>query len=94
MAIPTEMKVLYKNETCVKTSKETVEHISVSESAPLGAELPITVTEDKDIGNFTVQSYEIVSRNEGGTFELKISHFTVKLTKGKLLVSKRLNRKK
>jgi len=93
VAIPTEIKVLHKNDNS-PTSKETVEHISVSESAPLGAQLPITVTEDKDIGNYTIQSYEIVSRNEGETFELKISCPTVKLTKVKLVVSKRLDRKK
>lgn len=92
-AIPTEIKVLDTNDNS-PTFKETVEHISVSESAPLGAELPITVADDKDIGNYTVQSYEIVSRNDGGIFQLKISRPTVELTKVKLVVSRRLDREK
>ena len=91
--IPTEIKVLDINDNS-PTFTETVEHISVSESAPLGAQLPIAVAEDKDIGNYSVQSYEIVSRNDGGIFELKIYRPTSQLTKVNLVVSKRLDREK
>ena len=91
VVIPTEIKVLDINDNN-PTFTETVEHISVSESAPLGAELPITVAEDRDIGNYSVLSYEIVSRNDGGIFELKISRPTSQLTKVNLVVSKRLDR--
>ncbi|KAJ7327364.1 Protocadherin-10 [Desmophyllum pertusum] len=71
---------------------EKIENISVSESAPLGAELPITVAEDFDIGNNSVQSYEIVSRDDRGIFDLKVSRPTSEITKVKLVVSKRLDR--
>ena len=73
---------------------ETVKHNSVSESAPLGSQLPIAVAEDNDIGNYRIQSYEIVSRNDGGIFKLKISRPTSQLTKVNLVLSKRLDREK
>lgn len=92
-AIPTEIKVLDINDNSPYFT-EAVEHISVSESAPLGAELAITVANDRDIGNNTIQSYEIVSRNDGGIFDLKVSRPTSELTKVKLVVSKRLDREK
>lgn len=92
-AIPTEIKVLDINDNSPYFT-EAVEHISVSESAPLGAELAITVAKDRDIGNNTIQSYEIVSRNDEGIFDLKVSRPTSELTKVKLVVSKRLDREK
>lgn len=89
--IPTEIKLLDINDNSPDFS-ENVEHVAVSESAPLGAELPITVAKDKDIGSNSVQTYEIVSRNDEGIFQLKISRPTLELTKVKLVVSKRLDR--
>lgn len=91
--IPIEIKVRDINDNS-PTFREKVENISVSESAPLGAELAVTVAEDKDIGNNTVQSYEVISRNDGGIFDLKVSRPTSELTKVKLVVSKRLDREK
>lgn len=91
--IPTEIKVLDVNDNSPAFA-ESVEHIAVSESAPLGAELPITVATDDDIGKNGVQTYEIVIRNDGGKFGLKISRPTSQLTKLKLVVSKRLDREK
>lgn len=89
--IPTEIKVLDINDNS-PIFKEDIENISVKESAPLGAELPITVAKDSDIGNNSVQSYEIVDRNDGGIFDLKVSHPTLEITQVKLVVSKRLDR--
>lgn len=89
--IPTEIKVLDINDHS-PVFMEKIENISVSESAPLGAELPITVAEDFDIGNNSVQSYEIVSRDDRGIFDLKVSRPTSEITKVKLVVSKRLDR--
>ena len=73
---------------------EAVEHISVSEPAPLGAELAITIAKDRDIGNNTIQNCEIVRRNDGGIFDLKVLPPTSELTKVKLVVSKRLDGEK
>lgn len=91
--IPTVIKVLDINDNS-PTFAETTEYISVSESAPLGAELPITVANDNDIGKNGVQTYTIVSRNDGGSFGLKISRPTAQLTKLKLVVLQRLDREK
>lgn len=90
-AIPTEIKILDINDNS-PVFKEDIENISVKESAPLGAELPITVAEDSDIGNNSVQSYEIVDRNDGGVFDLKVSRPTSEIFQVKLVVSKRLDR--
>jgi len=89
-AIPTEIKILDINDNS-PIFKEDIENISVKESA-LGAELPITVAEDSDIGNNSVQSYEIVDRNDGGVFDLKVSRPTSEIFQVKLVVSKRLDR--
>ena len=89
-AIPTEIRILDINDNS-PIFKEDVENISVKESAPLGAELLITVAEDSDIGNNSVQSYEIVDRNDGGAFDLKVSRPTSEF-QVKLVVSKRLDR--
>ena len=90
-AIPTEIKILDINDNS-PIFKEDIENISVKESVPLGAELPITVAEDSDIGNNSVQSYEIVDRNDGGVFDLKVSRPTSEIFQVKLVVSKRLDR--
>lgn len=90
-AIPIEIKILDINDNS-PVFKEDIENISVKESAPLGAELPITVAEDSDIGNNSVQSYEIVDRNDGGVFDLKVSRPTSEIFQVKLVVSKRLDR--
>ena len=89
--IPTEIKVLDINDNS-PMFKEDIENISVKESAPLGAELPVTVAEDSDIGNNSVQSYEIVERNDNRIFDLKVSRPTSEITQLKLVVSKRLDR--
>lgn len=89
-AIPTEIKILDINDNS-PIFKEDIENISVKESA-LGAELPITVAEDSDIGNNSVQSYEIVDRNDGGVFDLKVLRPTSEIFQVKLVVSKRLDR--
>jgi len=89
-AIPTEIKILDINDNS-PVFKEDIENISVKESAPLGAELLITVAEDLDIGNNSVQSYEIVDRNDDGAFDLKVSRPTSEF-QVKLVVSKRLDR--
>ena len=92
-AIPTVIMILDINDNS-PIFKEDIENISVRESAPLGAELPITVAEDSDIGNNSVQSYEIVDRNDGGVFDLKVSRPTSEIFQVKLVVSKRLDREK
>ena len=89
--IPTEITVLDINDNS-PTFKEAVENISVSESAPLGAELSLTAAEDADIGNNSVQSYEIVGRNDDGNFQLKVVRPSSDITKVILVVSKRLDR--
>ena len=89
--IPTEIKVLDINDHSPIFS-EKIENISVSESAPLGAEFPITVAVDSDIGNYSVQSYEIVNRDDNGILDLKLSRPTSEITKLNLVVSKRLDR--
>ena len=89
--IPTEIKILDVNDNS-PIFKEDIENISVKESAPVGAELPITVAEDSDIGNNSVQSYEIVDRKDGGMFHLKVSRPTSEIFRVKLVVSKWLDR--
>ena len=90
-AIPTEIKILDINDAS-PIFKEDNENISVKESAPIGAELPITVAEDSDIGNNSVQSYEIVDGNDGGMFHLKVLRPTSETFQVKLVVSKWLDR--
>ena len=89
--IPTEIKVTDINDNS-PSFKELVEHISVSESAPLDAELSLTAAVDVDVGNNSVQSYDIVDRNDDGHFELKVVRPTSDITKVKLVVAKRLDR--
>ena len=90
-AIPTEIKILDINDNS-PIFKEDIENISVKESAPIGAELPITVAEDSDIGNNSVQSYEIVDGNDGGMFHLNVLRPTSETFQVKLVVSKWLDR--
>ncbi|PFX20810.1 protocadherin alpha-13-like [Stylophora pistillata] len=89
--LPIEIKVLDINDHS-PIFADKIENFSVSESAPLDAEFPVTVAEDTDIGNYSVQSYEIVERNDSGTFDLILSRPTSEITKLKLVLSKRLDR--
>ena len=91
--MPIAIKVLDINDNS-PYFQETVQNIEILESAPLGAELEVTVAEDKDIGSNTVQSYKIISGNEQGDFKLKVSRPTSELTKVKLVVAKKLDREK
>jgi len=91
--MPIAIKVLDSNDNS-PYFQETVQSIEILESAPLGAELEVTVAEDKDIGSNTVQSYKIITGNEQGDFKLKVSRPTSELTKVKLVVAKKLDREK
>lgn len=91
--IPAEVKLLDINDNNPKFA-QAIEEISISESAALNVELGIAGAEDIDIGNNSVQGYEITERNDDGVFGLKVKHPSPEITRVFLVVLKKLDREK
>lgn len=68
-----------------------IENILVFEFVLLGVEFFVIVVEDIDIGNYFVESYEIVKRNDSDIFDLVFLKLIVEIMKFKFVVLKRFD---